>query len=85
MEGATDGLGKLLGQLWPGAWQQVVIASGDAVGPLRAYHHDGAGRQAQTVIERVDHGHTLQLADFDGDGHLDIYVAEMHPPGPGDQ
>jgi len=30
-----------------------------------------------TLIDTVDHGHTLQVADIDGDGNLDIFCAEM--------
>jgi len=37
------------------------------------------------LIDRVVHGHTLQIADIDGDGRLDIYAAEMHTPGAGDR
>jgi len=62
---------------------QVVINSGDGVGPLKWYEctgdplnssdwvgHDLAGRD-------VIHGHSLQIADIDGDGNLDIFAAEM--------
>lgn len=30
-----------------------------------------------TLIEQVVHGHSLQIADINNDGHLDIFVAEM--------
>jgi len=62
---------------------QVVIAPGDGSGPVKWYEcqgdpfetknwqgHDLAGR---TLI----HPHSLQVADIDGDGNLDIFVAEM--------
>ncbi|HEY2587259.1 MAG TPA: VCBS repeat-containing protein [Tepidisphaeraceae bacterium] len=62
---------------------QIVINSGDGVGPLRWYEcegdpgkpehwvgHDLAGRD-------LIHGHSLAIADLDGDGHLDIFAAEM--------
>jgi len=62
---------------------QVVINSGDGVAPLKWYEcrgdpenphswvgHDLAGRD-------VIHGHSLQVADIDGDGNLDIFAAEM--------
>jgi sugar phosphate isomerase/epimerase len=64
-------------------YPQIVINSGDGVGPLKWYEctgdpsntsdwvgHDLAGRP-------VVHGHSLQIADIDGDGHLDIFAAEM--------
>ena len=64
-------------------YPQVVINSGDGVAPLKWYEcrgdpadpkswvgHDLAGRD-------VIHGHSLQVADLDGDGNLDIFAAEM--------
>ncbi|MBI2298250.1 MAG: VCBS repeat-containing protein [Armatimonadetes bacterium] len=71
------------GDLIRGGWAEVVINSGDGVGPLNLYQWDGAAWRKQTLIDRVDHGHTLQVADLDGEGNLDIYAAEMHTPGPG--
>jgi hypothetical protein len=29
------------------------------------------------LVAEVKHGHSLQIADIDGDGHLDIFAAEM--------
>src|SRR5207244_753093 len=64
-------------------YPQVVINSGDGIAPLKWYEcrgdpadpkswvgHDLAGRD-------VIHGHSLQVADLDGDGNLDIFAAEM--------
>ena len=63
--------------------RQIVIAPGDGSGPLRWYEctgdplkesdwvgHDLLGRD-------MIHGHTLDIGDIDGDGHLDIFAAEM--------
>ena len=32
---------------------------------------------SRTLLENVDKGHTLQVVDFNHDGHLDIFSAEM--------
>ena len=71
------------GKFKPGRFLQIVIAPGDGVGPLKWYEckgeptnaadwvgHDLAGRD-------LVHGHTLEVGDIDGDGHLDIFAAEM--------
>ena len=70
-------------RLKAGRYPQIVISSGDGVGPLMWYEcagdpsepsawvgHDLAGRD-------VVHGHSLQIADIDQDGNLDVFCAEM--------
>ncbi len=63
---------------------EVVLSSGDAIGPLCVYRQRGGRWTKQILIEKVVHGHTLEIADIKGDGYLDIYAAEMHSPGAGD-
>jgi hypothetical protein len=72
-------------QLIPGGRPQILLGSGDGVGPLEMYQWDGTNWVAKTLIERLDHGHTLQVGDIDGDGNLDILAGEMHTPGPKDK
>ncbi len=72
-----------VGKLKPGKTLQVVVSPGDGTGPVKWYEcvgdpenehawvgHDLAGRV-------LIHGHSLQIADINGDGHADIFVAEM--------
>jgi len=73
-----------VGDLIEVGWQEIVLNSGDGVGPLNLYIWREGAWDKQTLVDRVDHGHTLEVADIDGDGHLDIYAAEMHSPGAGD-
>jgi hypothetical protein len=64
---------------------EVILCSGDGVGPLNVYWYRDDKWQRQTLIDKVIHGHSLDVGDINGDGHLDIYAAEMHTPGAGDQ
>ena len=71
-----------VGQLKPGPHPQIVINSGDGIGPLKWYEcignpEDPAAWIGHELIHKVVHGHSLQIADVNGDGHLDIFAAEM--------
>jgi len=71
------------GKFKPGKYAQVVIAPGDGIGPLRWYECVGDPEQSKDwvghdLLERnMIHGHSLQVADIDGDRNLDIFAAEM--------
>jgi hypothetical protein len=72
----------------------IVIAPGDGSGALRLCEATGDPTQSTSWRGRdlldcpMVHGHTLEVADVDGDGHLDIFAAEMakwsNKPGPPD-
>jgi sugar phosphate isomerase/epimerase len=72
-----------VGKFKPGKYPQVVIAPGDGIGPLRFYECVGQPENSQDWVGRdllerdMIHGHSLQVADINGDGHLDIFAAEM--------
>ncbi|MGH9400938.1 MAG: FG-GAP repeat domain-containing protein, partial [Terriglobia bacterium] len=70
------GAGKFIKRS-PGA--QVVFDSGDGCGQLNWYERrDGKTWVSHNLLgEEVIHGHTLRVADIDGDGNLDIFCAEM--------
>lgn len=70
------------GHFKPGKYAQVVLAPGDGTGPLRWYECVGNPEQPRDwrgheLLEQMVHGHSLQLGDINGDGHLDIFAAEM--------
>lgn len=71
-----------VGDLVKGGRPEVVIGSGDQVGPLNLYEWKKNTWIKKVLIKHIDHGHTLRVGDIDLDGFLDIYVAEMYKPGP---
>jgi hypothetical protein len=71
-----------VGQLKEGSRPQVVFVAGDAIGPLKWYEWTGEQWIGHDLLGfNVDHGHSLEVADIDGDGNLDIFVAEMRLNG----
>ena len=72
-------------QFIEGGRPEVLLVVGDGVGPLYMYqwhewskNKQGTGSWERTLlIERLDNGHTLETLDFNGDGHMDIFSAEM--------
>lgn len=71
------------GYFKPSKHPQIVISPGDGTGRVMLYECVGkpeipADWRGRDLIGReVIHGHSLQLGDMNGDGHLDILVAEM--------
>lgn len=65
------------GQLIEGGKPEVVMVVGDGEGPLLLYQWEEGFWRHYPLIEHVSNGHTLDIKDFDGDGHLDIFSAEM--------
>jgi FG-GAP-like repeat len=66
------------GQLVEGGPLELVFVAGDDIGPLKWYEwRRGVWVGHDLLIEDVVHGHSLELADIDQDGHLDIFCAEM--------
>lgn len=72
-------------QLKVGGWAEVVFVAGDAAGPLKWYEWTGSSWTGHELLGfNVDHGHSLEVADLNGDGDLDIFVAEMRLDGGND-
>ena len=72
-------------QFVEGGRPEVLLVVGDGKGPLYLYqwhewenNKQGTGSWKKTLlIEELDNGHTLETLDFNGDGHWDIFSAEM--------
>lgn len=68
---------------------EVVMSPSDTTGRLRYYAFSGNPADPKSwtcrdlLGEELFHAHTLQAADFDGDGNLDLLVGEMRELYPG--
>jgi hypothetical protein len=80
------------GQLVEGGAPEVVFVIGDGIGRLEWFEsRNGRWVGHDLLAGDVVHGHSLELADINRDGHLDIFCAEMvqwtdgatHPDNPG--
>lgn len=71
------------GKLKPGKTLQIVVSPGDGTGAAKWYEctgnpEDEAAWVGHDLVGRnLVHGHSLQVADINSDGNLDIFVAEM--------
>jgi hypothetical protein len=73
------------GDFIEGGRPEVVIVIGDGIGPMILYtwyEHSGNEKGSGTwvrswLLDGVDNGHTIDVLDFNRDGHLDIFNAEM--------
>lgn len=80
---APQGGRVAVGKFKPGKSYQIVISSGDGKGPLKWYDYkgdplDSSNWTGHTLLNRpLIHAHSLQVADLNGDGHEDIFTAEM--------
>ena len=83
------------GQFIEGGRPEILLTIGDGLGPLYLYEwtgnvnsktNTGSGTWVpKKLIETLYDGHTIDVLDFNGDGHLDIFSAEMklNPENPG--
>lgn len=65
------------GQIIPGGRPEVVMVVGDGIAPMFLYQYDKGTWSRKEIVSSVRNGHSLAVIDFDGDGNLDIWYAEM--------
>lgn len=65
------------GQLIKDGRPEVVLVVGDGVAPMLLYEWKNGTWKSKNILSEVEGGHSLKLLDFDGDGNLDIWNAEM--------
>jgi len=66
------------GQLVEGGLPEVVFVVGDGIGRLEWFERRDREWVGHDLLgQDVIHGHSLEIADIDRDGHLDIFCAEM--------
>jgi hypothetical protein len=68
---------SVAGDLIEGGRPEIVMVAGDGQGPLRLYQYREGTWMGRDLIASVRDGHSIGIVDFDGDGHLDIFNAEM--------
>jgi hypothetical protein len=65
------------GQLVKGGRPEVLLVVGDGWAPLYMYQYQNNTWMRKELVHKVSNGHSLAIADFNGDGNADIWNAEM--------
>ncbi len=65
------------GQFIEGGRPEIILVAGDGIAPMYMYSFDKGTWERKLLIPEVHNGHTIDVIDFDHDGHLDIFSAEM--------
>jgi len=69
------------GQLVEGGRPEVVFVTGEGIAPLMMYEWKKGTWTGKVLLENIRNGHSLEILDLNGDGHLDIFNAEMRLDG----
>ncbi|MFC4873209.1 FG-GAP repeat domain-containing protein [Negadavirga shengliensis] len=77
---------SVAGQFVPGGRPEVMLSAGDGAAPLVFYQWENGEWSEKVLIDTLYDGHSINKVDFNGDGHLDLFIAEMnlgnHPDKP---
>jgi len=66
-----------VGDFIEGGRPEVLLVVGDGVAPLIMYEYQEGSWMPTRITGNIDNGHSIQTGDFNGDGHWDIFNAEM--------
>lgn len=69
------------GDFIKGGRPEVILVVGDGRAPLIMYEWNKGEWVAKTIIDAVQDGHSIAVLDFNGDGNLDLFNAEMRLGG----
>ena len=56
---------------------EIILVVGDGLAPMYMYEYQKSTWVRKTIVGEVSNGHTLALVDFNKDGNMDIWYAEM--------
>jgi hypothetical protein len=77
---------SMAGQFVPGGRPEVMLSAGDGAAPLVFYQWQNGKWHEKILIDTLYDGHSINTVDFNNDGHLDLFIAEMglgnHPDQP---
>lgn len=67
----------VVGDFVEGDRPEVILVAGDGSAPLMMYQWVKGTWKSSVLIDKVIDGHSICVVDFNHDGHLDIFNAEM--------
>lgn len=65
------------GDLIEGGRPEVILIAGDGTAPMMMYEWKKGVWVSKVLLNDIIDGHSISILDFNGDGHLDIFTAEM--------
>jgi hypothetical protein len=68
---------SLAGQFISGGRPEIILAAGDGTAPLILYQWEKGTWKPTVLLDKLIDGHSIGVVDYNGDGHLDIFSAEM--------
>jgi hypothetical protein len=68
---------SVAGQFIEGGRPEVILLAGDGHAPMYMYEYNKGTWEKTMLIQQVIDGHSIDVLDFNGDGHLDLFSGEM--------